>query len=436
MKKWILFALMMPLLGAAQTNGLSLADVRLRVLDGNPSVREAIQRIAAAEAVLTQARSAYLPTVTLSGSYGHFDASLHPDIDVTTRYSDSFIQGTGGLQANWLLFDGFAREARSLAAKYGVQQSHEFAAETRRLLIQSATVAYRQAQLARENVAIARRDLAFNRNLEADAQKRFKAGDLPESDVHNFSIRALQAETSELQAELDYKTACTILAELMALPEARLPESMQPLSIDFDEGGSIPDLESAFRYALVHRPDYQAFTSGRLALAQQTRAAKGEMLPKIFLTGEMNYADRSGYSTAGDHGNYDSFAGVTASWDLFSGGRKAAAVKEAQAEMRALEQQQESLRLSIRSSLQKRIDEAAMSREVFLRAEKIHQLSVQVRDSVEKSYKAGMAPITRLNEVQTDLVRARGTYASSYIAYQLVLNQLDIETGRILAELE
>ncbi len=423
-------------IASAQTNGLSLAEVRTRVLAGNPSVREAAQRIAAAEAVLSQARSAYLPTVTLSGSYGHMDASLHPDIDPTTRYSDSFMQGSGTLQANWILFDGFVREAQALTAKYGVQQTRELADETRRLLIQAATVSYRQAQLARENVAIAKRDLAFNRNLEEDARKRFRAGAAPETDVHNFSIRALQAETSELQAQLDYKTACTVLAELMALPEARLPAALQPMKISFLEPGSVPELESAFSYALAHRPDYKAYLSGRLALAQQVRAAKGDFLPKVYLTGEMTYTDRDGYSTSAQHGDYESFAGAAATWDLFSGGRKVNTVKEAQAELRALEEQQEALRLSIRSSLQQRLDEAELSKAVFQRAKQIHELSSEVRDSVEKAYKAGAAPITRLNEVQTDLVRARGAHASAYIAYQLVLNRLDIETGRVLAGAE
>jgi outer membrane protein TolC len=54
---------------------------------------------------------------------------------------------------------------------------------------------------------------------------------------------------------------------------------------------------------------------------------------------------------------------------------------------------------------------------------------------VEKSYKAGVESITRLNEAQTDLTRAKVAYSTSYIAYQLVLNQLDIDTGRILTEL-
>ena len=195
-------------------------------------------------------------------------------------------------------------------------------------------------------------------------------------------------------------------------------------------------MDGELQYALANRPDYKALKSGQLALAQQVRAAKGDLLPQFALVGEVNYTDRGeGYGTVGQHGNYDSFVGVAASWDLFTGGRKINTVKQAQAEMRALEEQQESLRLSIRSSLRQRLDEAETTKAVFERQELIHELSVSVRDSVEKSYKAGMASITRLNEAQTDLVRARGAYSTSFIAYRLVLNQLDVETGRVLEKL-
>jgi outer membrane protein TolC len=419
----------------AQTNGLSLAEVRSAVLAANPSVREAVQRIAAAEAVLLQARSAYLPTVSMTAAYGRIDASLHPDSAPAYRFADSFAQADAGMQANWLLFDGFAREARTLGAKYGVQQSRDLSEETRRLLIQAATVAFRQAQLAEEGVQIAERDFAFNTNLEEDAKKRFKAGALPEADVHNFSIRALQAESSALQAKRDYAVACTVLAQLMALPDADLPKAMLPEIIAFETPGTTPVMDEELQYALVHRPDYKALKSGQLALAQQVRVAKGDLYPKIAVVGEVNYADKEGWSTVAQHGDYNSYVGVAASWDLFSGGRKVNAVKQAQAEMRALEEQQESLRLSIRSTLRQRIEEAETARAVFERQKKIHELTVQVRDAVEKSYKAGMAPITRLNEAQTDLVRARGAYSTSYIAYRLILNQLDIETGRVLESL-
>ncbi|MDF7809277.1 TolC family protein [Pontiellaceae bacterium B12219] len=430
----LLSVVLVPSLLPAQTNGLTLAEVRTKVLEGNPSVQEAVQRIAAAEAVLKQARSAYLPTVTLSGNYGLVDLSQHPDSMPAVRVSDSFKQGYGGLEANWLLFDGFAREARALGAKYGVQQRRELADETRRLLIQAATISFRQAQLARENMVTAEQDYKFNATLEEDARKRFTAGVVPESDVQNFSIRALQAESAFLQAKLDLKTAGTILAELMALPDSQLPEAMQPVTIAFETIPSVPVMQGELEYALTHRPDYKALKSGQLVLAQRVRMTKGELMPQVALVGDVGYTERSGFSTVSDHGNYDSFVGIAASWDLFTGGRKVNTVKEAQAQMRALEQQEESLRLSIRSTLQQRIDEAETSKAIFQRQEKIYNLTASVRDSVEKSYKAGVESITRLNEAQTDLTRAKVAYATSYIAYQLVLNQLDIDTGRILSD--
>jgi outer membrane protein TolC len=435
-KKSILLGLAVPMIGMAQTNGLTLAVLNEKVLAGNPSVHESLERITAAEAVLKQAQSAYLPTVTATASYGHIDSSLHPDTDPENRYAESYKQASAGVQANWLLFNGFAREARTLSAKYSLQQSGELADETRRLLILSATTAFRQAQQARENIDIARQDLAFNTNLEDDARKRFEAGVLPESEVHNFTINALQAESATLEAELDYKTACAVLAELMALPEPQLPEDMQPVAIAFDAGQSIPALEQEFDYALIHRPDFKALKSGQLALAQQVRAVKGDMMPTIALAGEVNYNDREDWSTTSEHGNYDSFVGVTASWDLFSGGRKKNVVKEAQAEMRALEELQEALRLSIRSTLQQQLDSAETTQAVLQRQEKIYRLSQSVRDSVEKSYKAGAVSITRLNEAQTDLVAAQGAYSTAYIAYRLILNQVDIESGRALDGLE
>jgi outer membrane protein TolC len=226
MKKLLILSCMLPSILMAQTNGLSLAEVCAAVLSGNPSVRESLQRIVAADALLKQARSAYLPTISFKGSYMAIDSSLHPDIDPDDRYTDSFKKSYGGLQGTLPLFDGFARKARALGAKHNVQRTQELADETRRLLILSATVSFRQAQLAKENMRISEQDYSFNTQLEEDARKRFTAGSLPEADVQNFSIRALQAESSYLRSKLDYAISCTVLAELMALPEATLPEEM------------------------------------------------------------------------------------------------------------------------------------------------------------------------------------------------------------------
>lgn len=432
MKKLLILMSLAPSLLLAQTGGLTLAETRAQVLANNPSVRESLQRIEAADAVLKQAKSAYLPTISFNASQFAIDTSIHPDFDPGTRYSESLGQQSVGVTGSWLLFDGFARRANTLAAKYNVQSQQELADETRRLLLLSTTVSFRQAQLAAESMRIAERDQQFNSELEAEARKRFEAGTIPEAEVHNFAIRALQAESSFLQAQLSFKTAGTVLAQLMALPDAQLSPDQQPIEIQFDVPASVPVLATELDYALSHRPDYKAMWSGQLALGQKVRAAKGAQLPSVALQSGISYVENEDVSTYEDYGNAESYVGVALQWDLFTGGRKKGAVTEAQAEMRVLNEQLESLRLSIRSALRQRIDEAETSYSIFQRQQKIFDLTTAVRDSVEKSYKAGVASVTRLNEAQTDLTRAAGAYASSCISYQLSLNQLEVETGRVL----
>jgi outer membrane protein TolC len=434
MKKLFLLITLTPALLLAQTDGLSLAETRATVLRDNPSVRESLQRIAAAEAVLKQAKSAYMPTITASSTYGSYNGSVHPDLDLLNRYSDGYTEASVSLTGSWLLFDGLARRARTLSAQYNVQSKQELADETRRLLIQSTTVAFRQAQLAKEKVKIANQDRSFNLLLEDDARKRFDAGTLPESDVHTFSINALLAESSALRAELDYKSACTVLAQLMALPEAELPPEFQPVAITFEPIETVPEFDTEFSFALAHRPDYLATYSGHQALAEQVNAAQGDRLPQVAFVSQFSYGNIDGYSIAPQHDEHTSFVGLTASWDLFTGGRKIGTVKEATAKMRALNEQQQSLRLSIRSALRQQIDAAETTLAVYERQEKIHTLSIQVRDSVEKAYKAGVTSITRLNEAQTKLIQAQGAHAAAYISSQLALNQLDIQTGRALTQ--
>ena len=108
-------------------------------------------------------------------------------------------------------------------------------------------------------------------------------------------------------------------------------------------------------------------------------------------------------------------------------------IKKSHAEILALDKQKEQLWLSIKSAIQQRLDSAITAKNICIQQQEIYKLSILVRDAVAKSYKAGVASITRLNEVQTDLVRAKGGYATAFIAYLLALNEIDATTGRILA---
>ncbi len=417
----------------ASESGMTLMEVRSVVLKNNPTVAQSLARIEAAKATLIQAKSTYYPSLSLKGNASATNASEHSKIAIFQRQRDSFNNAGGGIELSYLLFDGFARKARKLAAKYSIQQSQELADETRRLLLSSTTIAFRQAQLSKEKMHIAKQDKEFNLSLKKEAKIRYNTGSVPITNVYNFSIRALQANNAYLNAELNYKISCTVLSELMALPNTTLLIEQQPKSIVFNFPNKIYSLENEIKYALKHRPDYKSMTSLHNILEEQSTIAKSNYYPKLIATAGLNYTEYYGTGPIDQYGNHNSYAGITAVWDIFNGGNTKGMIKKSHAEILALDKQKEQLWLSIKSAIQQRLDSAITAKNICIQQQEIYKLSILVRDAVAKSYKAGVASITRLNEVQTDLVRAKGGYATAFIAYLLALNEIDATTGRILA---
>lgn len=412
---------------------LTLDRARTMALENSPDVRQAAERIQAAQAVMLQARSAWWPTVSAQGDYMQKDVSIQPDWSPATRLDASINEWSAGIQMNWLLFDGFARQANILASKYAVEQSRQILADTRRVLLDAVSTAFFQAQLAVENMVISEQNNQFNRTLEEDAQKRWMAGTKPESEVLNFSVKALQAETDFLNAQRDFRIACTALAELMALPKANLPADMIPVRPTADLPEKLPDYEIELAFALENRPDLKAIQAGIEALRQKLSARKGAYAPKVALTAGMDYLRQNEIDPIDQEEN-DSYIGIAASWDLFTGGRRGAQVQEVSAEIRALNAKRKRAVLSVQSALRRALDNARTARETLERQVMIHDKTSRIRSHIEIAYRAGAASLTRLNEAQTDLVRAAGAVSASRIQYLLLLETIRAETGKILQE--
>lgn len=412
---------------------LTLARARKMALDNSPDVRQAVERIQAVEAVLLQARSAWWPKVSANGDYMQNKVSIQPDWNPTTRVDASFNEMSVGIHMNWLIFDGFARRAEIMASKYAVEQSQQILADTRRLLLEAVSTAFFQAQLAVENMVISEQNYSFNRNLEEDARKRWMVGTKPESEVLNFSVRALQAETDFLNAKRDFRTACTALAELMALPDADLPANMVPVRPTTDLPEKLPDYESELAFALENRPDLKAIQAGIEVLRRQLLARKGAYAPRLEFNAGSEYIYQDEIEPV-DQEEHHSYIGVAASWDLFTGGRRSAQVQEVSAEIRALNEKRKRTVLSVQSAIRRALDNAQTAYETLKRRVLIYEKTNRIRSHVEIAYRAGVASLTRLNEAQTDLVRAAGAVSAGRIQYLLLLETIKSETGKILQE--
>ncbi len=409
---------------------LTLEKAFTTALEKNPGILQAQERIEAARAVLKQARSAYLPTVAAQGGVKAMDVTGQPDWNPYLRVDDSYNEAGVGIRLTWLLFDGFSREANALAATHGVELRKQALANTRRLLLKAVSTAYYQAQLAVEGMVVAKQNQEFNQILEADARIKWQVGAAPEAEMLNFSVKALQAESDFSAAERDFKIVCAALAQLMALPEAYLPGELYPVRITKKGDFPLESFESDYRFAMANRPDLKALDAGVLAQEQRLRAQKGNYSPDIALVSGADYLFQDDI-TVKDQEEHATYVGVVASWDLYTGGRRRGKIQELNAGVRALSQQRNQLVLAIASGIRQSRDRAETAFQTYERQKRTLALTQRIRDHVETAYRAGALPLTRLNQAQTDLVRASGAVALTWVQYRIALVNLSAETGRI-----
>lgn len=434
-------ALTAPALSAAQEAAeeksapvLELVEAQRMALSENPTLAAALDRVRQARARVDQARSAYWPRLDASASaaqvwYGEAPAAMLGADDSQDIY-------TAGLTAAWTLFDGFERKFRIMSARYGAEGSEAARMDAARLLLASVADAYHNAQLARENVAIAQADEGFNGRQAEDARARRRVGTGSLSDVLNFEVAINAARADVIRARETYETALYALAVLMGNPDGRLPPGAEPAPLPPESEAmlDLPDPAGAIDYALAHRPDIR---QGELSLKRAEAGigeAKAGYMPRLSLSA--SYEGERPEDPGFGSDDFDASVGLTLSCNLFQGGYTKARVREATdaaAEARNLLTDARNTTVSdVRTalaSLRSAKDQLALQR-------KNAELVRRNRDLVEKEYAAGQTSLVRLNEAQRNLTQAQGRLAQARVSLRQAWQGLKAATGEILAPFE
>ncbi len=413
---------------------LDLQTAQQIALAGNPSLQAAQARIEQAQARLGQARSLYFPSLDSSITASATELSnrtmalLPPGADDTAELYEA------NLTATWLVFDGFGRKFRTAAARSGKAQTEQVMRETQRLLLGGVATAYYNVQLARESIAIAKADEAFNQRLLREAQARKRVGTGSLSDELNFQVRVRTAKTSLIQAEGRRRVALIALAELMGIPDANLPLDLQvaPLPAEGPEELELPDLDSALKFGLEHRPDLLQ----RRYRVKQTEAGVGlersDYIPTVSALGSLD-----GQRPEDGHFEEDDFSatiGVGLNYNIFSGGRRKAELHEAKALKTEAERLRRQAELAVASEIRRAHQNLITAQEALALQRETTQYVERNRELVEKEYTAGQGSLVRLNEAQRDLIAQRSRLAVSRVGLKQSVHDLRTATGQTLGE--
>lgn len=401
-------------------------------LQNNPTFRAKYFAIVAARAQYYSAFTYYLPTVTagysLTGAHNDYlKSGIGNNGTVTTSMPS--------LSVDLTVFDSFVREMNVLAQKHNWKQTEEAEQDARRQLLRDVAYAYNNVLLASSRIRIAVANMKFQRDLLKETELKFEVGTSPLSDVLNFKTKYNTAESSLYAAQYTYVVSKYALAELMGLTEGNIPSTVKFPETASPDGEMLNDVNTYLDAALANRPDLKQVREQYEMSKYSYYSKMAAFGPKVSFNFTMKYNDIHSRDNVEDtafrYQRADYSYGLNVSWDLFQGGRRFLALRQAEANLVQADYASAAVWIGVVKEVRTAYDNYI----TCLKQVKLNQKNLEIvrkmRDLVNEEYLAGSKGITRLNEAQNDLVSAENELASAVVSLHNAKAQLEAATNSI-----
>ena len=415
---------------------LDLETAQRLALQGNPGIEASGARLDQARARVRQAAAAWWPTLDATANVARTKRSNTNQVFAqyySTAPDQTYNSSAAGVQASWILFDGFYRSFKQEQMEWGEKSSADALQDARRLLVSAVAEGFLNAQLAQTKVKIAEADMRFYKKQLLDAQNRFEVGTGSWGDVLNIKVQLNTARTSAMLGRRENEAARYGLAALLGVPDSIFPTTVRLAELDKDFRPSEDfeaEADALIGEALSARPDLRRLAAQVREAEAATGQAKAGFWPIVQLGGTVNGVRQGDVSLSGD--DFGNAVSLNMSWNLFSGGTDRARVFEAEHKRRELLYSMTDLRNRVASEVRQDIALLAAAREQARLQRDSVGLVEQNRELAQSEYEAGTASLVRLNEAQRDLTATYGRLAQALVGYHLARQRLLAAVGRNL----
>jgi outer membrane protein len=414
------FALMAVACSAQGTQKLSLADAENIAIQNHPQIQAAGYLAAAAQAQVTEARSAYYPQAVGS---------------LTGAEAENNSRVSAGALNNPIIFDRYANgvSVGQLVTDFG--RTHE--------LVKSSSL---HAQAQTENVTTSRADVLLNVDrsyysvLRAQAVLRVAEETVKNRQLVSDQITAL--EKNKLKSGLDVSFANVDLAEAQLLliqaqngVEASYADLSAALGYADEKTFTLseealppaptPDVSGLISQAMQNRPE---LISRRLDVrsAQSYATAERDLwFPTISAVGVAGLAPVHEEQL----GSRYAAGGFNVNIPLFNGHQFGALRAEANAQAQAQEQYLRDLQNGIVREVHKAWLEANAAFQRLSVTQQLFSQASQALDLAQQRYKLGLSSIIELSQAQLNMTQAELAQASAKYDYEAAISVLNYQIG-------
>jgi outer membrane protein len=440
-----IFALVLSLLAgsslpvfAQQPAPLTLSQAVAIALEKNPVRKAAMAEEKASLADIRSARSVFLPSVALSESaivgtdpvyvfgaklrQGRFTAAdfALPALNFPSPTSD-YVTKVGG---QWLLFDSFNNKLTFHRAKLMNDAATQQLARVDQQTLFRVIDAYYGLLLGQRQVQLAEDTLKTAQAVLDRSKARVEAGTAVDSDQLAAQVDVASRQQDLIRARNGVALARAQLNTAMGVPAEsafQVPEALAERALP------AVNLENAEKTALQQRADLKQIELQRKAQETGVKIAKASFGPKISAFGSWQL-DNAAFA---DNGNHNWIAGAELQIDLFSGGRKLAAVSRE----RAMLERANAMKQAATDNARLEVRQAFYNYDAARQMLEVSRASIaQAEESLrinQNRYDTGLITITDLLRTEDAARASRTNYWNSVFDYETSYAALELASGTL-----
>lgn len=398
-------------------------------LKNSPDARIARERSEGAQAVIEQARSAWLPQVSVSGRYLDTNSPMMAFGSILNQRAFNFaldfnhpgriddLNATGTVAYN--LYSGGRASAGLSAAKSGALAAGQDLRAAQQQLGRDVVKAYLSIRKAREAVGAIEAGVKAYEAAVAAARARFDAGQMLKAD-----LLSLEVQLAQTQENLSSARHGAVLAERAFRFVLGLDASAEAVELAADDpavaGLAMPDTGD-----FSNRPELAGLRERIRAAESMVRAARGQRLPTVNAFASYQYDQ--GWQL--DHHGDSWMAGVSVDLNVFDGGQTSGKIRQASAELAQVKEMLRKATLGVGLE----VEQARLAHEDAIERLTVSTRAVEQADEsatlTRARFEKGAVLIADLIGVEGRLIEARMRRAVAVADERIALAELRCALG-------
>ncbi len=412
----VLLAFLIPIQPLYAASPLTLDEALTTALKNHPQVVEAKENLRGAEARTGQALANYYPQISISADWNKGRTFLIPieSVKLTEVHTDA-------LYLKQTIYD-FGRTSGAVdAARYNREAADKSLTLTRQDLALRIRNAFYLLLAAEKQVTAVGETVKARTAVYQQSQEFFNQGIRAKVDVARAEANLYSARTALIRAENNREIARVELANAMGIDSLGDRTLTEPYLVSL----ALPERSQAQQEAMRNRAELQQLTALKSAASANLKMAKSSYLPVLSGTANIGYADQNFPPPGNIWG-----VGLDLTIPLFSGFSSVEQVREANANINAIEARSNNLRLQIIREVESAWLGVSEASARIASTDKEVEATKENQALAEGRYHEGVGNIIEVTDAQSQALDAKTANIQARYDYLTTLARLDRAIGK------